>query len=401
MKTLRRSTLRLCSGRCRPAWHRVAGVAGLSLVVGLLASAGLPNLGAQEPPVAPPPTSAPEAADALPASGGRFVRGRADAADAPPAARSLRQVHTEIDEATRTLFVTTDTATNEQVMQVINALDQPVAQALIKVLFLEVTHDNDLDLGLEFKNSKTTADGDRSAVSSMFDIAKETDGGIVNVLEGDLEVTLRALAKVSQLNVLSRPSILARNNEEATITIGQEVPFIRNTRITEDGQTLNTVEYEDIGIILTVTPHIGTSGLIEMDVAPEISTTTADTVPISDTVNAPVFAKRAAETHVVVPSGRTVIIGGLMEDQATSEVSKVPLLGSIPWLGALFRRTVTSKSKTELLIFLTPTLVDSGAALAAVSEAEKGRHELIREQTTPETLRRYLEDGRAPPPATP
>jgi general secretion pathway protein D len=224
----------------------------------------------------------------------------------------------------------------------------------------------------------------------VFGVASQTRGGIATILQNDLEATLAAIAEVGTLNVLSRPSILARNNQQATITIGQEVPFIRNSRITESGQTINTVEYEDIGIILTVTPRIGADGLIELDVAPEISTLTGDTVAISDTVNAPVFAKRSAQTQVIVPSGRTVVIGGLMEDHETSSVRKVPLLGSIPWLGVLFRRTVTSKTKTELLIFLTPTLVDSSVTLAAVSAVEQSGSQMLREQTTPEQLRRYL-----------
>lgn len=386
---------------CRPGARRAARRLGCGAVLGLLALSGLLPLGAQEPPAAPEPAVAPAPAAALPASAGRFVRGRAAATVVTPESRSVRQAHIEIDETTRTLFVTTDATTNEQVMQVIKALDQPVTQALIKVLFLEVTHKDSLDLGVEFKNTHTEADGDQSVLSSLFGVASETQGGIVSVLQDDLQVTLRAIADVSKLNVLSRPSILARNNEEATITIGQEVPFIRNSRTTDTGQTINTVEYEDIGIILTVTPHIGSGGLIELDVAPEISTITDGTVAISETVSAPIFSKRSAETHVVVPSGRTVVIGGLMEDQVTEAVHKIPLLGSIPWLGALFRRTVSSTSKTELLIFLTPTLVDSGAALAALSAAEQARQGLIREQTSPEALRRYLGADSPPGAAAP
>jgi general secretion pathway protein D len=394
MKTLTlRRTPRLLSRR--PAARR--GFLPLGLVGGLLLLLpALVPLGAQEVPPA-----AVEPAPTLPASAGRFVRGRAAATTVMPESRSQRQAHIEIDETTRTLFVTTDATTNEQVMQVVTALDKPVAQALIKVLFLEVTHKDSLDLGVEFKNTHKEADGDQSVLSSLFGVASETQGGIVSVLQDDLQVTLRAIADVSKLNVLSRPSILARNNEEATITIGQEVPFIRNSRTTDTGQTINTVEYEDIGIILTVTPHIGSAGLIELDVAPEISTITDGTVAISETVSAPIFSKRSAETHVVVPSGRTVVIGGLMEDQVTEAVHKIPLLGSIPWLGALFRRTVTSKTKTELLIFLTPTLVESSAALAAMSTAEQQRQGLIREQTSPETLRRYLEADSEPSPAVP
>lgn len=324
------------------------------------------------------------------AGGERFVRGRAQGGPPGEVSRTQRQARVEIDEATRSVFITTDEATHQQILQVITALDRPVPQALIKVLFLEVTHSDELDVGLDITHSRTADDGDSSILSSVFGMASQTRGGIATILENDLEMTLAAIGTVARLNVLSRPSILARNGQQATITIGQEVPFIRNSRVTDSGQTINTVEYEDIGIILTVTPYIGSDGLIEMDVAPEISTLTGEKVAISDTVNAPVFAKRSAETHVIVPSGKTVVIGGLMEDQETESVTKVPLLGDIPWVGALFRRTARTKNKTELLIFLTPTLVDTGASLAALSAEEQGRHEMIQEQITPAQLRRYL-----------
>src|SRR5690606_28353238 len=133
-----------------------------------------------------------------------------------------------------------------------------------------------------------------------------------------------------RLEVLSRPSILTRNNQEAIITVGSEVPFVTDTRITESGQQINTIVYEDIGIILRVTPFITRDGLVEMILAPEISTLTDETVPISDTLRSPVFAKRSADTVVVTPNGQTVVIGGLMEDNKTEVTSKIPLLGDIP-----------------------------------------------------------------------
>jgi len=370
--------------------RRVLSAAALGLGVAFL---GAMALGAQEPAAAATPAAATP----------RFVVGTASGAAAtdPTAPRSSRQARVEVDEGTRTLFVTTDPRTNEQVRQVIEALEKPIPQALIKVLFLEVTHTDDQDVGVDFTHAHTEADGDKSIVSSLYGVAAETDGGIVSILQNDLEATLRAIGEVSKMNVLSRPSILASNNEEATITIGQEVPFIRNSRITDDGQTINTIEYEDIGIILTVTPHIGADGLIALDVAPEISTLTGESVPISDTASAPVFAKRSAETHVVVPSGRTAVIGGLMDDQQTKTITKVPLLGDIPWLGALFRHTVTEKSKTELLIFLTPTLVDTGSGVASVTESEQRSTEIIHEAASPETLKRYLATPAEAAPATP
>ncbi len=197
---------------------------------------------------------------------------------------------------------------------------------------------------------------------------------------------------LGKLEVLSRPSVLTRNNQEATITVGQQVPFVRNSRVTQDGQTINTVEYDDIGIILRVTPYITSDGLVEMYLNPEISTLTGETVPISNTVDAPVFAMRSAETNVVVPNGETVVIGGLMEDNNTETVKKVPVLGDIPLLGMAFRRKTTSKTKTELLIFLTPLVVEGKAKIAKLSADEKNQMELVPEVFSNQQMKKYLDN---------
>jgi general secretion pathway protein D len=153
---------------------------------------------------------------------------------------------------------------------------------------------------------------------------------------------------------------------------------------------LNTIEYEDIGIILTVTPHITDDGMVELDVAPEISTLTGESVTISEGVEAPTFAKRSAETRVLVPDGRTVVIGGLMSDEETEIVRKVPVLGSIWGLGALFRRTITEKTKTELLIFLTPHVVRTGEEVTGLTRSERAASPLSSETFDSETLERYM-----------
>ena len=174
------------------------------------------------------------------------------------------------------------------------------------------------------------------------------------MLTDDWSATLRALSTRGKVEVLSRPSIMARNNQEAVIVVGSEVPFITNSRTDALGNLTNTITYDNVGIILRVTPFITSEGTVEMIVAPEISSLTAQTVPISSTVSAPVIAKRSAETVVVTPNGQTVVIGGLMETQRIENIRKIPLLGDIPGLGAAFRRTIKSDVKKELMIFLTP-----------------------------------------------
>ena len=391
---------------------------GLAVGAWLFAAAGL----AQE---APPPTGQPT--ERPPASGW--------------SADKVGEATFQYDPETGSIIVIADEETNLHIEEVIKQLDKPVPQVLIKVLFLEVTHGNALDLGVEARfqhgqrtvatdaetaitDSETVTDGVvstehtestqytetqvfKDALESIFGLgalyAGGVDGGYYRIIREDLDATIRALAQVGKLEVLSRPSILARNNQPAIITLGKEVPFITNTRYTDAGNQINTIEYEDVGIILEVTPHITPDGLVEMTVAPEISTLTGETVRISDTAYAPVIAKRAAETTVVVPDGMTVVIGGLMEDSETEDVRKLPILGDIPWLGTFFRRTVKSKTKTELIIFLTPHVVMRTRNLETMSIAEAGKAQLVPKAFTRSELQQHLDayEKLVPPPPPP
>jgi len=289
----------------------------------------------------------------------------------------IGQVYVVADEDTNSLLVRTATKNFERVKEILELLDRPTRQVLIKILIAEVTHDKSLDLGTEFSilNLATTATG-------TFNVgygSERQSGGLVTVtVDADLLATIRALQTVGRLDVLSRPYILASDNQEAAITVGQEVPFLRQLRTTEAGQTYQTVEYEDVGIILHVTPHVNPEGLVIMDVSPEISNLTTTAVPISEVASTLVIAKRSAQTRVAVRNGQTIVIGGLMEDRTTDEVRKVPLLGDIPLLGAMFRRTIQSKAKTELLIFLTPHVANRPEDVERISDAEKAGSQAVR-----------------------
>lgn len=295
----------------------------------------------------------------------------------------------EVDPETRSVIVVTDEETSQQIGEVLKTLDRPKPQVLIKVVFMEVTHRDDLDVGVE--GGWTNVSGSTTnIVQSAFGMATQGQGGIYQLLDNDFNVTLKAIAEAGKLEVLSRPSILARNNQEAIITVGQEVPFIDNVNFLQGGQQVNTVIYRDIGIILRVTPFITQDGMVEMIVAPEISTISDETVTISAGVEAPVFAKRAAETVVVTPHGKTVIIGGLMEKNKIESRRKVPLLGDIPLLGWAFRRTVKEDTKTELLIFLTPYIVQDPRELDKMTTLESENSQLASKAFTEEELNQFV-----------
>ena len=335
-----------------------------------------------------------------------------------------------IDPETRSLVLVTDEDTHREMVGVIKTLDQPKPQVLIKVVFLEVTYNKALDVGVEgsytfnLKNpiagktgssTTTTATtgtipggttatnstlttpldtlaniGQSATLQNLYGLSSLTTGSFVRFVSDDWSATLHALAQKGKLEVLSRPSIMARNNQEAVIVVGSEVPFITSSSLTPEGQTNNTIRYDNVGIILRVTPFITSEGTVEMIVAPEISNLTDQTVPIGNNTSAPVIAKRSAETVVVVPHAQTVVIGGLMQTQKTSAVQKIPLLGDIPYLGAAFRRTVKSDTKTELLIFLTPYIVNDGTGLTRVTADELGRTELVDRSYSQKELDKYL-----------
>ncbi len=298
----------------------------------------------------------------------------------------------EADYDTRSIIVITDEETNTHIGDIIKSLDHPVQQVLINVVFLEVTYRDDSDIGIEGSINASHGGKNGGILETVFGIAAETQGGFYRLLEDDFQVTLRALAEKGKLEILSRPSVLTRNNQEAVITVGKEVPFVTNSRVTSDGQTINTVEYQDIGIILRVTPFITQDGLVEMILAPEISTTTDETVPISDTLDSPVFAKRSADTVVRTPNGKTVVIGGMMEDSNTETLTKVPVLGDIPLLGLAFRRRVKNMSKTELLIFLTPYVVEGPDPLVELSKKEKEASNLIPQAFSEDQLNKFFDE---------
>jgi general secretion pathway protein D len=280
------------------------------------------------------------------------------------------QVTIIADPDTNSLLVRTKPQNYERVEKVLKELDRAVPQVLIKVLVAEVTHNNTTDIGAEFSALNLRANGNGSSAGASFGLSKLTGGLVAQVLENNFTATIRALENVGKLDVLSRPYILASDNQLASITVGQEVPFINNSRITDTGQTINTLDYKDVGILLDVIPHINSDGLVILDIAPEISALTGQSVPISDTASQPIIAKRSAQTRVGVRNGQTIVIGGLMEDRKTETIDKVPFLGDIPYIGEAFKRRQNTKTKTELLIFLTPHVAADPDFLKQMSKEE-------------------------------
>lgn len=314
------------------------------------------------------------------------------------------------DPETRRIIVIADDETAEHISQVITNLDQPKPQVLIKVLFVEVRYTDDFDLGATISQANAEISNSSMRTSLSTDTALSAAGAMLtggaspatlNFLSGDINATLRAISAKANTEVLSRPSILTRNNQEAIITVGQEVPFVTNSRIdNQTGDTINTVQYEDVGIILRVTPFITADGLVEMIVAPEISAVSGTTVAVGPGVALNVIDKRAAETVVVTKHGTTVVIGGLIETKKDEVSRKIPVLGDIPLLGNLFKRKSTKDVKTELVMFLTPYVVQRPTEIAELTKDETRRTSFKEGTFTEEQVDRFFEEAPVKP-ATP
>ena len=327
--------------------------------------------------------------------GGGFLAALAQSAntDTGGAADLVGQVEVVAEEATNSLLILTPKKNHPRVLEILKEIDRPLPQVLIKVLVAEVTLDDSLDLGLEFTGTVDTGDGTFN-LGQNFGLAGATSGLTVNLIQGDYTAALHALATEGKLDVLSRPYILTSDNHEATITVGEEIPIPRNAQITDQGNTNTTVEFRDIGIILNVTPHINPEGVVIMDIAPEISSLSGQTIQVSEDFQGVVIAKRSAETRVAIRDGQTIVIGGLMQDKLTETINKVPFFGDIPLLGELFKRREKTKNKTELLIFLTPHVAQTPQRLEKMSDDERGGNEIVPKAVKPGMFQHYLQGMR-------
>lgn len=275
------------------------------------------------------------------------------------------------DEESNSVLVGVSPRYYSRTMEMLYSIDRPPPQVSIQVLIAEIILDDSLEFGMEWALqdllfSETATVGPNGTVrGNNFDFVGGTDvgaagaagsfGGFSFAITGeDFGFLVRALQSDGSLEVLSRPQITVANNQEANITIGDSVPFLQGSQVTDSGQTNSQVSYEDVGIKLLVTPHINPDGYVNLEVNPEISSlNSGSNVQISEGLTAPTFTKRSAETVVTVKDGETIVIGGLIQTTEDERETKVPIVGDIPYVGNLFRAQTSSRRRTELLMVLT------------------------------------------------
>ncbi|MEH6590128.1 MAG: type II secretion system secretin GspD [Halioglobus sp.] len=317
----------------------------------------------------------------------------------------------EADEGTNSLIITADTDEMAALEAVIRRLDIRRAQVLVEAIIVEMELIDGQDLGLQwlfandsgFYGSNINA-GDvraRGIADAIFPPAESTDpvtdpdlGDLALALAGtpglsmgwgtlgdDLNMTviLNALKEQNNANILSTPSLLTLDNQEAFITVGQNVPFVTgsftNTGSGGDGaqNPFQTIERENVGITLTVTPHINEGDSVVLDIEQEVSSLTGLSAIASDLIT----NERRIQTKVMASDGSTVVLGGLIKDDIQDGQQKVPFLGDIPFLGRLFRTDAVKVTKTNLLIFIRPTIIRDDEQLHG---ATADKYQYIRQQ---------------------
>jgi general secretion pathway protein D len=362
--------------------------------------------------------------------------GRVDAGEAGRAQRASETSATiEADANTNALIITAPTDKMAALEAVVARLDIRRAQVLVEAIIVEMEVRDGQDLGLQwlfandngFFGSSISADDARARNIAGAILPEDggdgTDSGVTTgdfnvgalagalaqspgvslgwgVIDDNLSMTviLNALKEKSNANILSTPSLLTLDNQEAYITVGQNVPFVTGSFTstgTGDGaqNPFQTIERENVGITLKVTPHINEGDSVVLDISQEVSSLSNTSVVLqaSDLIT----NERVLQTKVLAADGRVVVLGGLIKDDVQDASQKVPLLGDIPLLGRLFRNDAVQVIKTNLLIFIRPTIIRDDEQLAGAT-ADKYRY--IRDQ---QVLRRerglmFLDDSNVP-----
>jgi general secretion pathway protein D len=303
--------------------------------------------------------------------------------DAKEVSISESGVSIEASKSANALVLTGPSELLDRMQETIAKLDTRRRQVLVQALIVEVNQDAADSLGVQW-NTNFNADGSQAATN--FGLAPgaaaiaAAGGNPLALLgsgltlgylrNGSLRAVLNALASTSNANLLSTPSVMTLDNQEAEIIVGSNIPIISGQSTGDASGTLNpftTIERKDIGVTLKLTPQISDGSAITLEVLQEVENIAADATLANGTDI--VTNKRSINTKVVVEDTDVLVLGGLISDEDQKTVEKVPVLGDIPLVGALFRSITTKKIKRQLMVFIHPSIVDSAEKAEALSRA--------------------------------
>lgn len=308
----------------------------------------------------------------------------------------------EADESTNSLIITAQSDVMEGLIAIVERLDVPRAQVLVEAIIVEVTQGDMRDLGVDFMFANLKSgfggsqhsgrlggiaqgafnDDDEKAVTGLAGALASIPGALWGGVDYNPKGTsfaaiLTALESTGETNILSTPSLMTLDNNEAQIVVGQEVPFVTGSYTStgsgsssNPGNPFQTISRKNVGITLKVTPHVNEGGQITLKIIQEVSGLAATEQSTVDVVT----NERRIETTVNTENGETVVLGGLIEDDIQEVISKVPVLGDMPLLGRLFKKTKTTVSKKNLMVFIRPTVIRSSDSLR---QATKKKYDYI------------------------
>ncbi|AYG93961.1 type II secretion system protein GspD [Brevundimonas naejangsanensis] len=275
------------------------------------------------------------------------------------------------DPRTNALILLADDAEYRNVMDIVRQLDAPPPQVLIEATIAEVTLNDRLRYGVQwfFDDGKLTG-GFGSGASD--DAASSFPGFSLRYMNMDVRAVLNALSAVTDVQLLSTPRILVLSNESAQLQVGDQVPIITQTAtgLNDDSRVVNSVQYRDTGVVLSVTPRVSESGRMFIQVEQEVSEVAGTT---SSDIDSPTIQQRRLSTRIQVDDGQLVVMGGLLRSSRSLGDTGVPYLSRIPALGALFRSREDTQRQTELVMFLRPTVIRARQDIDAVTGEMLGR----------------------------
>ena len=269
----------------------------------------------------------------------------------------------------------------EQIQQILRELDIVPRQVMIEAKVYEVDLTGDLSAGVTAFLQRRTANGLAGRGTGGFGPPPGAAGGALELTASmgtlvgkmrELLIFLQAAESRSEARVISAPSILASDNLAASISVGTEIPLLNSQVFGLGAQSAdnpvftNSIQNRDTGVLLTITPRINSSGLVTLAISQEVS---APLAPAAGAIQSPSISKRTVSTQAVVQDGETIALGGIIQESRTLSRNRIPLLGDIPYVGALFGSTSLSTQRTELILLLTPTVIrDTSEARIATAE---------------------------------
>lgn len=331
---------------------------------------------------------------AVPAEGA----GEAEGKDRPVMAASGGSgIRLEYEEGTNAVVMVGPDSELAAYRAIVEQLDIRRAQVVVEAIIAEVSDSSAQELGVQwlFADEKfgagivnfgsngvniasiagAAASGDNEALGDLLSTTTGATAGIGHFGGGfNFAMLVNALKGKSGFNLLSTPTLLTLDNAEASILVGQEVPFVTGSVTQNNANPYQTIERKEVGVKLRIKPQINVDNSVRLDIVQEVSSI-ADTSSASDVIT----NKREIKTKVMVEDNGLVILGGLISDELSTSDQRVPLLGDIPYLGRLFRSDATRNTKQNLMVFIRPRILRDGPSLAGLSE-DKYR---TLQQTTP------------------